>query len=865
MKIAKHVLLSLFTLLILTVIFPASALAAPASDLSDLAIGTWAGNGDNPGDGHRYIDMGSYNGYPLKWRVLDVYISDGTDGNIAGRKTALLFLDDVLRTASGAVENRIFDSTYPAADCGNWARPSDIKAFLNGAFYTAAFSADEQVDIITASYTMGGPYEGQFGFPTNDSSKIFLLSTDEVTNSTYFANNADRTAANFWWLRSPGSSYYGAADVNTGGTVYGNGNVVVNLGVRPALKLDLSSVLFTSADYSAVEAAIAAASALDRNIYVSFAGVDAAIAAVVYGLDITQQTVVDGFAAGINAAVAALQIKTYAVKFVDWDGTVLKTQVVEHGTAAIAPEPPAREGFTFANWDKDFSNVTEDLTVNALYYGISAEQPGITAFPAAVVGYSAQAAMTCKVTNTGTISSGTLTVVLIGANPGAFALSTNSLASIPAKNSNSFTVWPVTGLNAGTYTATIRIYNSNASHTLDISFTVNKTYPILTLNTPANNAAYTYPQDVTLSATLTGVYPNSAGKTVTFTAGGTNYTAVTNSAGVATFTIVSPDAAVYALSASYVGDANNNAAISASRYYTVNKTSPALTLTAVPQDISAYTESVLLTATLAGALPSSADRIITFMVNGTNYDVLTDGSGVAIYTVTDLAPEEYIFAVSFAGDTNNNAAAAGPLSSYKVTFVDWNGYMLKTQVVNRGGGATAPAEPDNKYGWHFVEWDNEYDNITGPTTVTALYEINTYTVTFLDWDGAVLSEQIIEHGSAASEPDSPTRTGYTFTDWDEDFSCITADLIVIALYEINIYTVSFYKQSQNNSNQVAKTPFATQQVTYNELIDFTNISVGKNAVWYYTDGTTFGAKFDINTLITGDIMLAVKDQNSNQQ
>ena len=200
-----------------------------------------------------------------------------------------------------------------------------------------------------------------------------------------------------------------------------------------------------------------------------------------------------------------------------------------------------------------------------------------------------------------------------------------------------------------------------------------------------------------------------------------------------------------------------------------------------------------------------------------------------------------------------------------VTFVDHDGTVLDAQTIPKSSPATAPDEPDNKYGWHFVDWDKDFSCVTEDMTVTALYEINIYDVTFLDWDGSVLGEEEVEHGSATTAPAEPERVGYTFIGWDTDFSCVTDDLTVTALYEINIYTVSFYKQSQDGNNKIAKTPFATQQVTYNELIDFTKISVGKNAVWYYTDGTTYGAKFDVNTPITGELKLAVKDQNNNQQ
>ncbi len=60
-------------------------------------------------------------------------------------------------------------------------------------------------------------------------------------------------------------------------------------------------------------------------------------------------------------------VETFTVSFVDFDGTVLKTETVEIGKSATAPETPVREGFVFTGWDNDFSAVTEDLTVTALY------------------------------------------------------------------------------------------------------------------------------------------------------------------------------------------------------------------------------------------------------------------------------------------------------------------------------------------------------------------------------------------------------------------------------------------------------------------------------------------------------------------
>jgi hypothetical protein len=57
----------------------------------------------------------------------------------------------------------------------------------------------------------------------------------------------------------------------------------------------------------------------------------------------------------------------YEVIFVDWDQTVLDTQIVGHGFDAVAPPDPLRIGYTFTGWDIAFDNVTSDLMVIAQY------------------------------------------------------------------------------------------------------------------------------------------------------------------------------------------------------------------------------------------------------------------------------------------------------------------------------------------------------------------------------------------------------------------------------------------------------------------------------------------------------------------
>jgi len=123
------------------------------------------------------------------------------------------------------------------------------------------------------------------------------------------------------------------------------------------------------------------------------------------------------------------------------------------------------------------------------------------------------------------------------------------------------------------------------------------------------------------------------------------------------------------------------------------------------------------------------------------------------------------------------------INYYNVTFFDWNGTILGTQSVAYLSAATVPTDPDNKVGWHFVGWDKDFSEITGNLDVTALYEINYYDVTFKNWNGVTLDIQSIAHGSAATAPDVPERNGYAFTGWDQDFSEVISDMLVTTIWK----------------------------------------------------------------------------------
>ena len=68
-----------------------------------------------------------------------------------------------------------------------------------------------------------------------------------------------------------------------------------------------------------------------------------------------------------NTLTTSECINEFVVTFTDYDGRVLSTQLVKRGEGATAPEAPSRELYAFAGWNKSFAEVTQDITVKALY------------------------------------------------------------------------------------------------------------------------------------------------------------------------------------------------------------------------------------------------------------------------------------------------------------------------------------------------------------------------------------------------------------------------------------------------------------------------------------------------------------------
>jgi len=97
---------------------------------------------------------------------------------------------------------------------------------------------------------------------------------------------------------------------------------------------------------------------------------------------------------------------------------------------------------------------------------------------------------------------------------------------------------------------------------------------------------------------------------------------------------------------------------------------------------------------------------------------------------------------------------------------------------------TKIAEDINYLKYRFYEVTDNKEGVMekDEIVVNYYYEIIKYKVTFVDKDGNIIEEQIIEYGESAKDPGAPKVDEMSFIKWDKEFGYITGDLVVKATY-----------------------------------------------------------------------------------
>ncbi|MCQ2210991.1 MAG: InlB B-repeat-containing protein [Paludibacteraceae bacterium] len=139
---------------------------------------------------------------------------------------------------------------------------------------------------------------------------------------------------------------------------------------------------------------------------------------------------------------------------------------------------------------------------------------------------------------------------------------------------------------------------------------------------------------------------------------------------------------------------------------------------------------------------------------------------------------------------------------YVLTFLDYNDTVLYCDTLEYSETVGSYADPTRE-GWTFIGWSDEIP-VTMPAHVVTLkanYSINSYPVTFYDYDHSLIKTDTLEFGSKIVIPENVQREGYSFIGWDPANipAVVPADTIeFFAQYEINNYVVTFVDGVDNS-------------------------------------------------------------------
>ena len=429
----------------------------------------------------------------------------------------------------------------------------------------------------------------------------------------------------------------------------------------------------------------------------------------------------------------------HSVTFVDCDGTVLSAQSVAHGSAAIEPTAPEREGYAFIGWDKDFSNVTEDMTVTAQY---SANSYSIT--------YTINGEeYTAQTYEFGAVVSAPEYTVPEGHTFSGWdipeTMPAENLVLDAALTVNSYSITYT--INGEEYTAQTYEFGVVVSAP---EYTVPEGHTFSGWDIPETMPA----ENLVLDAALT---VNSY--SITYTINGEEYTAQTYEFG---------------------------AAVSAPEY-TVPE-GHTFSGWDIPETMPA--ENLVLDAAL-----TVNEYTVTYNINGEIYAIQVYAYGEEVFAPAYDVPDHFTFS---GWDTPATMPAENIVldatlvedGKYTVSFmVDGETYFTFTGY--EGDAITVPENPE-KLGYTFDAWDGMPEDGVLPAaniTVTAVWSVNTYTITYTV-NGKGYSIQTYEYGAAIITPAYDVPEGYTFSGWDVPETMPAEDLVVDAACTINVYEVT---------------------------------------------------------------------------
>ena len=169
------------------------------------------------------------------------------------------------------------------------------------------------------------------------------------------------------------------------------------------------------------------------------------------------------------------------------------------------------------------------------------------------------------------------------------------------------------------------------------------------------------------------------------------------------------------------------------------------------------------------------------------------------------------------GNQSYYAQYESTLNQYQITFYDWNGIVLQSELVNYGEmptytGVTPTREADTQYTYTFTGWSPELSVVTGNQSYTAQYEatLNQYEVTFYNWNGEVLQSTMVDYGAMPEYfGEIPTKPEdeqyvYTFSGWEPEITIVVAYAEYTAQYDATDKVTTVIENTQSDEVKTYK-------------------------------------------------------------
>lgn len=198
---------------------------------------------------------------------------------------------------------------------------------------------------------------------------------------------------------------------------------------------------------------------------------------------------------------------------------------------------------------------------------------------------------------------------------------------------------------------------------------------------------------------------------------------------------------------------------------------------------------------------------------------------------------------------------------------DANGGIGKMNSITciKGEKCKLPDVAFSKEGHKFVGWSKEkngeliYSNAAeisslsqegGKVTLYAKWDINSFDVTFLDYDDSVIKQVKYNYKDIINYPEEPFRKGYTFAGWDNKDGIVKDNLVIKALYEINSYDIVY----NLNGGEIENAP-SSYNIEESVIIPKPE-KKGYNFIgWAERDSEGFIENYEITKDTIGDIEL----------